>query len=351
MFQLADVLEQSFEKLQDLRDLIAGQDRGIYEVPMSKVSLGEDGILRAGAFKGRLTKPALVGLLNTEGIPLAFVLYHCPADLLVTMVRRLAQEQQGSIVVQTTDGVATGIMPADRQPITHDMLVDRLGVDRPIKEATYSADCLRITATTRGSKELLPNDTFGFGWELITSENGWRPTEAWRWVVREVCSNGAVGFDKDPVFKRSYNSREPTLVSMQKLLDVLENDIRPPELKSTIKWAANKRIGRDREPVISYLARRLQGDPTKMEFDGMGISTTWYDLMNRVTSLARLYSLELRRRYEVEGGILLNWFLRQGRSRPPWRRMSCDECEVWNVSKLSGQDAVVETNSPSSLSV
>jgi hypothetical protein len=70
-----------------------------------------------------------------------------------------------------------------------------------------------------------------------------------------------------------------------------------------------------------------------------------------ITSSARLHSLDMRRGYEVEGGMLLNWFLRQGRGRPPWRRMSCEECEAWNAGEAGGQDTSAETDSPSSLSM
>jgi hypothetical protein len=329
---LIDIPEQSFDKLQDLRDVIASQDKKIYEAPIKEVSLSEDGVLRAGRFEGRLAKPAFCGLLHTEGVPQDFAFNRCPVDLLVTIVRRLACEQNTSIVIQTINGVATGIMPADRQPIQHDMLIDRLGVDRPIKEATLSADCLRITAAPHGYKELLPNDTYGFGWELITSENGWRSTEVWRWIVREICTNGAVGFDKAPIFKRTCNSHQPVLISLQGLLYVLENAMQPPELETAVKWAADRRIGAEHELVVDYLSRKLQADATRTELNGIGVSTTWYDLMNTVTSLARLHTVEVRRRYEAEGGALLNWFSRQGRSRPPWRKLSCEECEVWNAN-------------------
>jgi hypothetical protein len=343
MFPLFDIPDQSFESLEKLRDAIASQDRKVYEVPIRKVSLSEDGVFCAGRFEGRLAEPALCGLLNTEGIPLDFGLHRCPKDLLVTMVGRLAREQNISVVIQSIDGVATGIMPADRQRIRHDMLIDRLGVTRPIKEATLSAHCLRITATISRAEELLPSDTFGFGWELINRENGWRSTEAWRWIVREICTNGAVGFDKAPVFNRSYNSRKPVLISLQELLYVVENEMQPPVLKPALRWAANNRIAGEDKLVVNYLARKLQGDATRTELKDIGVSTTWYDLMNTLTSMVRLHSLETRRRYEADGGMLLNSFSHQGRGKPPWRRVSCDECEDWNAGETGGQDTSAET--------
>jgi len=337
MIPLISIPEQSFSKLEELRDAIASRNRSIHEVPIHKISLSENGILRAGGFEGHLTEPALYGLLNTEGVPPEFAVKRCPVDLLVTIVGRLAHEQNISIIIQSTNGSATGIIPAGQHPIPYNMIIDHLSIDRPIREATLGTDCLRITAATNNSKELLPDDRFSFGWELITSENGWRPTEVWQWVVREICTNGALGFDKAPLFKRAYNSSEPVLVSLQGLIYTLDNQIQPPLLEPAVRWAAQKEIGAEHALVIDYLARRLEGDATRMELNDIGAGSTWYDLVNTLTSLARLHTVEARRRYEAEGGVLFNWFMRQGRSRPSWRRMSCDECEFSSVGELREQ--------------
>jgi len=163
MIPLREISEQSFMKMQDLCDAIAAQDRKVYEAPLRDVSLSEEGVLRAGRFEGPLTKPAFYSLVRTEGAPPEFVVDRCPGDLQVTIVRHLAKSQNRSVLIQTINGVATGVMPADRRPIRYDVLIDRLGGDRPIEEATLSADCLRITAANDEPRELLPNDPFRSG--------------------------------------------------------------------------------------------------------------------------------------------------------------------------------------------
>jgi len=332
MIQLTDFQEQSFTKMEDLRDTIASQNRGVYEAPLNKISLSKDGTLHAGTFEGPMAESGLRGLLHIEGAPEDFVMKRCPKDLSLEIVLRLAHQASTLINVLATNGVATAIIPADRQPIRHDMLIDWLGVDRPIKEAVLTNDLLRITAVSNKPTELLPDDTFDFGWELINSENG-QCTEAWRWAVREVCTNGLVRFDKKPVFKRAYNSRISIPDFLHRLIHILENEIKPPELEPAIKWAADMRVGSDNKDIIKYLSQRLGGDATKMELENVNPDTSWYELLNHITSLARLHSLDLRRRYEAEGGMLLRWFLRKGHGKPPWRRMLCDECQAWNISE------------------
>lgn len=333
MFALVNTEEQSFNSLGELRDVIAGQDRRDYEMPVCSISLDQDGIVHAGRFEGPLIKPALYGLLNTLGIPADFALNHCPEDLLVAIVQRIARDLNTMLRIQSTNGVVTGIMPAERQPIRHDVLIDWLGVKRPVKEATLGAGCLRITAVSTESEELLPNDTFAFGWELKSSENGWQSTEVWRWVLREVCTNGMVGFERDPIFRRKCQSREPVFKSLEEIAHVVQEASVPAGFfESAIKWAVERHVGKEHKLVFNYLAQRLEGDATKLALGEITADTSWYELMNTVTSLAKLHRIEMRRRYEAEGGMLLNWFSRQGQGRPPWRKVSCEECEAWNIN-------------------
>jgi len=346
MISLVDVEEQSFKELKELRDVLDSQGRRTYTVPMNKITLSEDGILHADRFEGPLAKAAMRGFLHTEGAPVDFVMNRCPTDLSVEIVNRLACETNTSITIQATNGVATGIMPADRQPIQYEMLIDRIGIERPIKEAVLSPDLLRITAVNGDSKELLPKDAFGFGWELVASEHGWLTTEVSRLAVRLICTNGLVGFDKNPVLRRSYNSRESVLRFLHRLVYVLDHEIRPPDLEPALKWAADRRIGREQNHVLKYLTQRLGGDATRLELRDVTEDTSWYELLNTITSLARLYSVGLRRRYEAEGGMLLHWFSRQGRGKPPWRRRLCEECIAWDSSDMTSPDITVGKASP-----
>lgn len=54
MMPLVDIQEQSFTKLEELRETIASQDRQLYDAPIRKVSLDEDGILSGGGFDKRI---------------------------------------------------------------------------------------------------------------------------------------------------------------------------------------------------------------------------------------------------------------------------------------------------------
>jgi hypothetical protein len=350
MLTLVEPEERRFTEMADLREALATQDRKSIEVPLSKLSFSKAGRLQAGQCEGRLAVAGLLGLLRTLAIPEGFARHVCPQDLLVTIVNRLAHGQDGLARVRLVDGVVMGVMPAKRQSIGHDMLIDWLGVTRPIEEATLAGEQLRILTVGTSARDLLPNDAFGFGWDLISGEDGWHATELWRLTIRQVCTNGAVGFDKTPAFRRAYNSNRPAMKSLADLRFAIDNLGEPPELEPAVRWAAEKHVGKEYEMVIAYLAQRLEGDTTRVALGEINADSSWYELVNRVTSLAKLHRIEMRRRYEVEGGMLLNWFARRGRTRPPWRRVLCEGCADWNAGSVSSEkdiSRIGQTGEPS----
>jgi len=330
LFTLADTSEKSFSSLTELKNHLANRKKRSYMVPKSKLSLSEGGVLRSDRFEGQLAESGFKGLLNVYGIPQKFADDVCPPDLLSTIVERLSKGNDEPVRIQIIDNVVTAIMSSDRLPISHEVLVDWLENIGPIKEAVIGRSYLRITSFTEECKELLPGDAFGFGWELLNGEDGWRSTEAQRYVVRLICTNGLVGFDKTATFCRSPQTNEAIAESLEKLGNILTNMAEVEGLEKGVEWAAQQRIGNEREAVIKYLAQRLNGNATRLALEESTTSdTSWYDLLNNITSSARLHQLDMRRRYELEGGTLLNWFSSQGRRRAPWRRRFCETCDHW----------------------
>jgi len=313
-----------------LRDFIAGQDRQDYLVPIDRISLSEEGVLQAGRFEGRITESALRGLLKIEGVPADFVLKDCPGDLLALIVRRMARERKVEVRIQAVNGTATAITPANRQILQNAMLIDCLGLEKPIKEAVLSTDYLRITGVQGIPREVLPGDPFEYGWEVTNKEDGWHSTEVLRLAVRQICSNGMVGFESRAVYQRRYNSKDSLFNSLQELKHIIDTIAVPDEIEPAVKWAADNKLGTLYTAVMNYLSQKLQGNATSSELLGINSETTWFELMNRITALARMYSLEVRRQYELEGGLLLRWFSRQGRGRAPWQKRYCHTCDHWS---------------------
>ena len=245
-------------------------------------------------------------------------------------IRQLGQDKRRLVRIQTVDDVVSAVMTVNRQPMRHDTLVDWLGVKRPIHEATLHLSSLRITSVDRDSKEFLPGETFGYGWELVNNEDGWAPTESRQYIIRWACINGMIGLDKMSSLRRMPKSREPIFKSLERLGSILDDVTEFKDLGNAVQWAVERQLGPEHEAVVSYLAGKLEGKATMIALDKITAASSWYELLNAVTSLARTHQLDMRRRYEFEGGRLVKWFSGLGRVRPPWQKKSCQECVAWN---------------------
>jgi hypothetical protein len=124
MIKLADVKEQSFRNLKDLRACLAGRKVRDYEVPIDRFSIDEGGVLCAGPVEGQMAQSALKGLLSIYHIPWQFATEECSSELLTHIIRQLGQDKRKLVRIQTVDDVVSAVMPANRQPMRHDTLVD-----------------------------------------------------------------------------------------------------------------------------------------------------------------------------------------------------------------------------------
>ena len=311
---------------------------------MQQLALDEKGVLRGGRFEGPVSQEGMRGLLRLLAIPETFGMEVCSPDLLAWNVAHLVKGKAEPVRIHCVDGIATGVMPANRLPITHELLVRSLDPKQPIQEATISGASLRITAAYGASEEVLPGDNFVSGWELVNGEDGWMTTEARAFVLRVVCTNGMVQVDRTSLFSRNPASPQPVFESLDELRNALSMERQPASLTTAVRWAAQRQLGGDRDAAVKYLARRLGGEVILPALDDLTTDSSFYELLNRVTSLARMHRLPMRRRYEAEGGVLLGWFSDQGRRLPPWRRRMCQQCSVMGLdgseqAAASGQDA------------
>jgi len=325
MIDIVNNKQNSFRNLAELKDNLANRTRNAYRISLSELSLDEQGMLRSDRFEGRLAASAYNGLLNLCELPDQFA-RRCPPDLLCPNVKTLSRVNSKPVRVELVDGVITTIRPLNRNPISNVIIVDWLD-NRQIKAATTSGSYLQITSLTKESEELLPGDEFTCGWELTNDEDGWRPLQAQQYVVREICTNGQLGFDKTASFSRSSGSHENIAKSLERLGTVLDNMPVVERLAEAVKWADEQQVGTQRDNVVRYLTQRLDGRTTREILEEITSDSTWYDLLNKLTSSAQSYELDMRRRYEREGGRMLDWYRSQGRGRAPWRKVSCEQCE------------------------
>jgi len=289
----------------------------------------------AGKLEGLLSVSAFSGLLRILNIPYDYATRVCSQHLLKSMVKELCQSQNTDLRVVIIDGVVHTLIPAYRLLISHQDIIKWLDKKFPLCEAILAGNILRITLIRGKDREVLPGDFFGIGWEIISSESGWGSMTASRFAIRRICGNGILGFDKFASVCRDYNSSEPVLETLGRLSQLFADASTPDMFKAAVDWAAKTPVGKNYEPVLNYLSRRLEGDATKSAMSQLTDSHSWYDFVNGVTTLAKKHQLAIRRRYEIEGGLLMNWFASLGRAKPPWRTSVYDSKNVSQTLSVS----------------
>jgi hypothetical protein len=207
------------------------------------------------------------------------------------------------------------------------------GSKRRFQQAVLDGEVLRIIYGPQDYKDILPGDAFGYGVEIFNDESSRLPLEASMWLVRKICTNGALGFDKAARITRSAGSQVPALKVLQAISNALDTVHELPGLLDGIKWANENLIGREWPQARDYLARRLDGDEARLALN-MSEEDSWYQLLNSVTATAQTKPLALRRRYEREGARFIQWFLKRGRDRPHWRKMICEQCTGMPTSEV-----------------
>ncbi len=325
MIPLAGIEERSFSDLDEVREHLSKRNRFDLELPLKNVSIDDLGAFRAGKAEGRLTEPAMRGLARQLRIPEGFV-RDMPADLFTYTVGRLVRDRDDMVRIHTEDDLVTGIMPGNYLPVRHELVAQWLKGRRSGVHATLSPTYMRVTLPNQESAPVLPGDMYQSGSEIVNHENGLGALEVRQYVLRLVCLNGLVTPQTTASYSRQPHGDDPVSRALEEMARVVNEPQNPTELEKPVRWAADRAVGGDLAKVVRFLAARLEGETTRSALNEINEDSTWYALLNSVTAFARSRPAETRRRYEVIGGLLLGWFMREGRGHAPWRRRPCEHC-------------------------
>jgi hypothetical protein len=305
MIPLAKTDERIFGSLQEVKAHLAARNFEAYEIPLGNVQMSDMGELHILDGGGPLTKYAFLGLIGVLGIPWPYAVRVCPTGLLIHSIQKLMQHKHEQRVrIQIVDDVVTAIMSPARLPMPHQTLTTWLGTDRPIHEAVLSGGILRITLI-RATTEVAPGSILGIGWEILNDETGWWPTQLWRYALEQGRGNGFLGFEDCPVFTRRAIFTESICNALQKLTDTLEDTVEIEGLDRAVQRAIEQCIGRAREEMVDQLVDRLEGRATRLLLRNITQKSSYYDLATIISSAARTHRLPMRRRYELDAGLLL----------------------------------------------
>lgn len=203
-------------------------------------------------------------------------------------------------------GEALTITSPDYNEIT-DLEVIKKCTDLGVRTVSRNDFMLRITTEEKFKFEAVPGDDCGIGINVINSETGFRTLSIAHFVMRYVCSNGAiVRIDNDDKERVHYGYEENELqefLTEQVGLALLSQQ----QVADSLRKISNKRaadfVNSVNKRVESYLGKY----ESKNFFSELNEESTLYDLFNVVTHKAKRYDLGKRVLLEnLAGDLILN---------------------------------------------
>jgi hypothetical protein len=164
---------------------------------------------------------------------------------------------------------------------------------------------LRVYCDIKTKSEIVPGDTCGFGFNVLNSETGFRSLSVHRYILRYVCSNGAIVRLGDKHEVRSHY-RHPAGY----LQTFLRERLQPGEMAAGDLVGSLKRAMSDAAPLpehrIYTRLRSLVGPKVLQEMlEPLSKAPSVYGLFNLITSHARGLEPGQRLQLETLAGELL----------------------------------------------
>lgn len=203
-------------------------------------------------------------------------------------------------------GEALTITSPDYNEIT-DLEVIKKCTDLGVRTVSRNDFMLRITTEEKFKFEAVPGDDCGIGINVINSETGFRTLSIAHFVMRYVCSNGAIVRIVNDANERVHYGHEE--YKLQEFLDdqvglaLLSQKQVADSIKDLSKEPATDFINNVNKRIESYLGK----NDSKNFFDEINEDSTLYDLFNVVTNKAKNYDLGKRVLLEnLAGDLILN---------------------------------------------
>ncbi len=203
-------------------------------------------------------------------------------------------------------GEALTITSPEYNEIT-DLEVIKKCADLGVRTVSRNDFMMRITTEEKFKFEAVKGDNCGIGLNVINSETGFRTLSIAHFVMRYVCSNGAiVRIDNEANERVHYGYKENEL---QEFLDeqVELALLKQKDVANSIKNLSNKPVAKFIEIVNRRVESYLGKNESKNFFSELRKEATLYDLFNAITNKAKKYDLSKRVLLEnLAGDLILN---------------------------------------------
>jgi len=305
-------IEFNNAKINQVADHLENLDRYKIQVSPANLKINTDGknlILTAmedGVKDFLIRKSFLHKLLKWYSFPLS-QLYRLSIDTIASVCNDYLMNMNRSFVNITIEkNEALTITSPEYNEIT-DLEVIKSCAALGVRTVSRNDFMLRITTEEKFKFEAVPGDSCGIGINVINSETGFRMLSIAHYILRYVCSNGAIArIDKTGGEKIHYGHRENELQEFlnEQVAKALTNQ---QKIAKSITGLVNKSAAEFVVSVNKRIESFLGKNESKFFLSELSEKATLYELFNLVTDKAKKYDLSRRIYLEaLAGDLILN---------------------------------------------
>lgn len=293
-------------------DHLESVERNKLQISPGNIKINVDGknlvlsVMEDGVKDYRIRKSFLHKLLKWYSFPLNQI-YRLSRETVASVCNDYLMGINRSYVnVTIENGEALTITSPDYNEIT-DLEIIRKCAELVVRTVSRNDFMLRITTEEKFKFEAVPGDNCGMGINVINSETGFRTLSIAHFILRYVCTNGAIRYiDEQGGARVHYGHPE------NELQYFFEDQVKKA-LNSQIKLAESIKHMNDKNAIsfVVGVSKRIESFLGKNEsrnfLDDINDDSTLYDLFNLITDKANKYELSKRIYLEtLAGDLILN---------------------------------------------
>jgi hypothetical protein len=246
----------------------------------------------------------LYKLLRWYGFPLSQLMKLSTETITSICNDYLMNIKRNKVIVKTEKDEALSILSPDYNEITDLDIISKVA-ELGVRNISRNDFLMSIATEEKIKTEPVPGDECGIGLNIVNSETGFRALTVSHYILRYICSNGAVARISDDDDKRyHYGNEDLNLFLNEK---VKKAAVERKILIDKLLLLNDKKISNSKEYYIKKIDPVLGKKEATIFFDDFSNELTQYELFNLITSNAKRY--ELSKRYFLEsfaGEIISN---------------------------------------------
>lgn len=299
---------------------------------LKEVNISEDGIILVGSSAYPMTDWAFESICYFLKIPVAFA-RSIPTELLLQNFNKLREEHNQRVVFLISRNTVINVMSHPYLPAGNTDLLLRLKdevvpeMELELHEIRISDRGMEMSFLKEGLKvEPAPGDITRFGLRVSNSDTGWRGAKASFYLLRLVCTNGAVVSNNWGTAEWGYNYRISHERSIQNFIGQIEkmqvdftkfeafyNRLADRELAAfefvNVHRRMSRIVGNEDADKMAGVPKEERNRFIKEYREGNRMLPTGiilYVIYNNITASARRYAFVMRRALEALGGALID---------------------------------------------